>query len=199
MSIFSNFSGGEDRRARRKAISTLQGGQDNALAALQGGYDTAQGYLEPYQDQGESLDFYDSLLAGDPDAVEQFHGNPLFDQQLQNQQNALLRNLNARGMSGSGAGALAAARVNQDDTYRRLGLYGNRAQMGGQFAGQAAGLASGLGQQQAGVYQNTANAISGNQAAMGQTYNTGMNNLLNIAGAGLKGFSLFNRTPTGRV
>lgn len=186
MSLFSNFTGGDTRRSLRQAERKLGENFGYGRNALIEGRDQALGYLEPYQDGGESLDFYDRLLAGDEEAVRVAMENPMFSGQLQNAQNALLANQNARGMSGSGAAALAAARVNQDDAYRRIGLYGNRAQMGGQYAGMGAqtsmAAANALNQNFMGEGQGRANI----QGQIGQTYNAGMNNLLGIAGAGIK-------------
>lgn len=182
MGLFSNWNGSDSRKDLRRAQGALTEGYNTGLGALGAGRDQALGYLSPYMDDGASMDFYDRLLAGDQGAVETAMGNPMFSGALQAEQNATLANMNARGMGGSGAAALAAARVNNEDGYRRLGLYRDRAGMGAQFAGMGADIATGYGNNAANLAMQNAQGQAGIHRSIAETRNTGMNNLMGLMG-----------------
>ena len=200
MGLFSNFLGGDTRddirNGQAQADGYLTRGRDNAQGYYDRGYEQSQGYLNPYIQSGQQgQQFYDDLLglngAGARDERQQFlMSDPANQGKLGQDQNAMLRVMNASGRSNSGAGALAAERVFQQNYSGILDRYSNRGQQGfqaagmganmaQQYAGNSANLQYGTAQQQAG------NAISASNA-IGQTRNTGMNNLLGIAGIGAK-------------
>lgn len=202
MGLFSNFFGGDQRRDIRNGLNEsnqiLNQGRDDAQGYYDRGYEQAQGYINPYIQSGQQgQQFYDDLLglngAGARDERQQFlMSDPAFQGQLGQQQNALLRQMNAMGNSNSGAGALAAERVFQQNYGNTLDRYANRGQQGFQAAGMGANLAQQYAGQSGGLQFGTAQQKAGNTAsaynAIGQTRNTGMNNLLGIAGLATKAY-----------
>jgi hypothetical protein len=206
MGFFSNFFGGDSRRDIRdgqaQANQMLTQGRDEAQGRYDTGYEESKGYIDPYIESGQrGSEFYDDLLGlnGD-DARDAAQGILESDQGFQGQlgesQNAMLRHMNARGNSNSGAGALAGARVARQGYTQQLGAYGNRAAQGYQAAGAGANLATGYANNSAQLQYGTAQQKAANQIsssnAIGQTRNTGMNNMLGIAGLGLKGYAAAN-------
>ena len=111
-----------------------------------------------------------------------------FTGKLGQDQNAMLRQMNARGMSGSGAGALAAERVFQQNYGSHLDRYANRGQQGAQMAQFGAGLASNRGAQLANMRMQGAAGMSNNwtnsQNQIAGTRDAGMNNMLGMVGTG---------------
>lgn len=206
MSFFSNFFGGKSRRdiwqGQATANAALDQGRDTAQGYFDRGYDQSKEYIDPYIESGQrGQEFYDDLIGlNGPEAraaaQEILESDRGFQGQLGESQNAMLRNMNARGLSGSGAGALAGARVARQGYTQQLGVYGDRAARGFQAAGAGANLASQYANNSAGLQygtaqQKAANAISSSNAISG-TRNTGVNNMLNIAGLGLKGYAAYN-------
>lgn len=205
MGLFSNFFGGDSRRDIRQGMARANGfltdGRDAAQGAYDKAYETSQGYLNPYIESGQrGQGAYDDLMGlngADARAAAQeqyYSSNPAMMGQLGQQQNAMMRAMNARGSSYSGAGALAAERVSQQNYGQFMDRFNNRAQQGFGAAQAGAGNANlygnntaqlqyGYGQQRAGNEISASNAIS-------QTRNTGMNNMLGIAGLGLKAAGL---------
>ena len=206
MGFFSNFSGGDSRRDIRNGLGQANGylteGRDTAQGYYDRGYETSQGYLDPYIQGGlKGQGAYDDLMGlNGPEAraraQEQYYSSDALTQgKLGQDQNAMLRAMNARGSSNSGAGALAAERVSQQNYGQFLDRYNNRAQQGfgaaqagganaNQYAGNSANLQYGTAQQMG------ANAISASNA-MSQTRNTGMNNLLGLGGLALQGYGAY--------
>ena len=121
--------------------------------------------------------------------------DPAFQGQLGQEQNAMLRAMNARGLSGSGAGALAAERVFQQNYGNTLNRYAGLGQQGLQAAGGASNLAATLGQQRGdlkfGTNQLQTNLKVGGVNASNQAKTAGINNLIGIGGLATKAFGLF--------
>jgi hypothetical protein len=200
MGMFSNFFGGDSRRdirqGQQQAAGYLTDGRDTAQGYYDQGRDQSQGYLNPYIESGQQgQQFYDDLLgingAGARDERQQYlMSDPAFQGKLGQDQNAMLRTMNARGSSNSGAGALAAERVFQQNYGNLMDRYNNRGQQGFQAAGTGANLASQYAGNSANLQYGTAQQQAGNAIsasnALGATRNTGMNNMLAIAGTAAK-------------
>jgi hypothetical protein len=184
----------------------LTDGRDAAQGAYDQSYETSQDYIDPYIESGQrGQGAYDDLMGlNGPEAraaaqEKYYSSNPAMMGQLGQQQNAMMRAMNARGSSYSGAGALAAERVSQQNYGQFMDRFNNRAQQGfgaaqagagnaNQYGNNTAQLQYGYGQQRAGNEISASNAIS-------QTRNTGMNNMLGIAGLGLQGYGAYNSRP----
>lgn len=207
--MFGNFTGSQSRkdlqRGRAESESALNAGYQGALEFSNQGLTDANRITQPFLDQGQRgfglyADSFGVNGAGARDAAFQtFQSDPFNAHSNDVTRIALydlMKRYNAGGMANSGASNLGLARAGLEATDRRLadwrgGLQGlgqlgagmatdnaNRTYGTGQFN---AGLRSGLGQQLAG------NAISYNNA-MSESRNTGMNNLLNVAGTVAKFF-----------
>lgn len=147
--------------------------------------------FDPYVQSGaQSQSFYDNLLGlNGADARAESQGvitsDPLFQGQLGQNSNAMLRHLNARGASAGGQAALAGQRVLQStygdwmDRYRTGGAQGLNATnaMAGYQAGRG-DLSYGYGATRAGHETNFGNA-------MAQSRSIGINNLLGVASLGV--------------
>lgn len=200
MGLFSNFFGGDAKKyitgSTKKANALLEEGKAAATPLIQGGYDQAIAGMQPYMEGGAAgQTMYDDLLGlNGPEAraaaQELLMSDPAFQGQLGQSQNALLRGMNARGMSGSGAGALAAERVFQQQYGDVLGRYANRGAQGMQAAGATGQFAVGRGQDLGNLEFGTRQMLANNQInkgnALASNANTGMNNLLGVAGLGVK-------------
>lgn len=205
MGLFDNFNGGESRtdiyNGQGKAKDTLHRGMRQGQSYLDRGRDRSMGYLNPYIQSGlKGSKFYDRLLGlqgegARSNAQNLLMSDPAFTAKLGQDQNAMLRAMNATGNSQSGAGALAAERVFQQNYGDILNRYAGRAQQGYQAASQGAGINTQWGRDSAnlqfgGRQQIAQNAITSANAIAG-TRGTGMNNLLGIAGLGLKAYNTF--------
>lgn len=105
---------------------------------------------------------------------------------LSDQSNALLRQLNARGNTYGGKAALAGARVGRENYEGWLNRLMGQGQQGGQYAGQQASIRMGQGDLDFGYGATKAGQEINFGNAMAQNRNTGINNLLNIAGTATK-------------
>jgi len=197
MGFFSNFFGDDSRQdinnANKRATADLKTGYN----ASQGYYDKASASFDPYTSAGAAGEkMYGDLLGiNGTDARDAAQGivtsDPLWTGKLSADTNAVLRNLNARGVGASGAAALAGERVlaqNYDNVLSRYAGLGNQ---GLSATGQKAGVLTGQGDNAYGYgATKAANDINyGN--AMAQTRNAGLNNILNIIGTGAKAYSAF--------
>lgn len=205
MGLFSNFSGGDSRRDLRHAVRTsntlIRDGMERGEGYLNSSYDRSRQDIDPYLESGQrGQQFYDDLLGlngGDArDSRQDFlMSDRAFSGKLGQDQNAMLRAMNARGMSGSGAGALAAERVFQQNYGNTLNRYANRGQQGAQMAQFGAGMSQQNGAANANLQMQGAGMMSNNQmnayGNISKTRNAGMNNMLAIAGAGTKMAGLF--------
>jgi hypothetical protein len=205
MGLIGSFFGSDQRkdleRAKAQSDADLQQGYNQA----HGDYSQAENYFSPYAQLGqqgmEDQNFYRSALGlnGDPartQATNTIASNPLFQGQLGQESNAVSRMLNAQG-SGAGKEALAAQRVFQQnagnwlDRYRGIGEQGvnQGMQATNQMAGyraQRGDLAYGYGASKAGNAINFGNAMASNR-------NTGVNNLMGLAGTVVSGINAFNQ------
>lgn len=195
MGFFSSFTGSDQRKDIRAADARASSALEKGYNTSQGYYDRASSAYDPYVTAGTTANTtYNSLLGlnGDgarDDANAMLTSNPLFQGQLGQESNALLRNLNARGASGGGAAAIAGQRVFQQnvgswlDRYRDAGSQGLSATNAKSNVLTAQGdNAYGYGATKAGQAINYGNALS-------STRNIGVNNLLNIAGTAAKAYA----------
>lgn len=173
-----------------QARSDIGGGYGNALTALNRGTSQAVSAFQPYSQSGQSANtMYGNALGLNGAAAQQtfmrnYQADPFRDANNQFATNALMQQMNARGMSGSGVAAAAVAqeslrRGSQDyNAYldRLLGMQGQ----GMQTANALAGLYANQGQQAAqyGYNQGSDLAnIQGQKASMGYNYGQNQANL----------------------
>jgi hypothetical protein len=193
--FFGSLFGGDQRkdlkRAKAKSDAALQSGYDEA----QPFYDEAVGMFEPYAQSGQQAnERYNQLLGlgttEERDAAQQvYQSDPAFQGMLGLESNRLLKQLNARGKTYGGTAALAGARVGLEGYNGYLNrLQGQGAQGLGATGAQSAiragqgDLRYGLGATQAGQDTSFGNA-------MAESRNTGINNLLSIAGTAAKAYA----------
>lgn len=197
MGFFSAFTGDAQK-------DQLQAAQDLANKELSKGYkqqkayyDQAAGLFQPYADQGRAgSDFYYNALGLGGDearttALNTLTSNPLFQGQLGQESNAIMRALNARGAGGGGQAQLAGQRVFQQNAGNWLDRYRDLGDKGYSATGNIAGIRTGQGDNAYGYRATKAgNAINyGN--AMAQAEGIGINNLFNTLGLGIKAVSAF--------
>lgn len=187
MSFFGDFFGTTQR-------DDITSANQDATKALNKGYkqynqraDEAFGMFTPYAQQGQQANAMYGQAIGlgtdqeRADAQARYFSDPAFQQITSNQQNAMLRNLNARGISGSGAAVEAGSRIAYDNYGGWLDRLNNAGQQGFQATGAQAGIRQGQGQMAYDHGMTTAaNRINyGN--AMAQSRSIGLNNLLGVA------------------
>lgn len=217
MSLFSNLSGGRSRddataghTAFRDEISAFG---TRARNALRDGRDKAIGRFDPYAQYGQSgLDanrlYGDAVGVNGADArtaaFDTFESDPFLEYAQGNNALALRdvhRNMNAQGLVGSGANALAQNRVAGEfarrdiqDWLSRLQGFGDRAtQVGYGATGQQAGYDFATGQGLSQIEQDIGNARAHshlqNALYNAGTRSAGINNLMKIAGSGTNAFA----------
>lgn len=184
------------REGTNAANKMLDAGQQEAYGYLGDANATATGYLQPYMESGaQGQQLYADLMGLNGEearaaAQQIITSDPQWQGQLGQASNAMLRQLNARGLSGSGTAALAGQRVlgeqygNVLNRYAGLGQQGQTAALGGagiaqNYGNQMANLAYGRAQQGAGLETNQATQINAANSSIG-------NNLLSLAGLGIK-------------
>ena len=198
MGFFGSLFGGDQRkdlkRAKKKSDAALQSGYDEA----QPFYDEAVGMFEPYAQSGQQAnERYNQLLGlGTPeerDAAQAiYQSDPAFQGMLGLESNRLLKQLNARGQTYGGTAALAGARVGLEGYGNYLNrLQGQGAQGLGATGAQSA-IRAGQGDLRYGFGATQAGQETSFGNAMAESRNTGINNLLNIAGTGAKAAAAFS-------
>lgn len=201
MGFFDSFTGKSQRRDLQYAQTQANAALDQGYAQSQSRYDQAAGLFEPQATTGARAGtFYDDAIGlNGADARNTAQGvitsDPLWTGALAEDQNALMRMMNARGESGNGKAYLAGQRVLAQNYGNALDRYKTRADTGTQAVGTLAGIrtaqgdnAYGYGATKAGQATNYGNAIS-------ETRGVGVNNLMNMLGTGLKAYGAFR---TGR-
>lgn len=203
MGLWDAFTGAAQAKTIKKgsqqAQNALMTGYNTAGGALDTSYDTARGYVDPYVGTGTRYQQrYDDLMGLNGDEARTaaqgvITSDPLWSGQLAQAQNAALRNLNARGLSGSGTAALAGQRVLLENYQNMLNRYQQGGQQGLAASGMGADIASRYGsaragldygnaQQLAGVHQSTANALAQAQGILPQ-------HLMGLASMAISGFT----------
>lgn len=197
MGFFGDFFGSSARRDIRNSNKKANAALDAGYGQQQGYYNQAAGQFSPYAQQGGAANtFYGNALGlngadAQAGSIDTLTNNPLFQGQLANDSNALMRSLNARGQSGGGLANIAAQRVFQQTAGDWLNRYRDAGQQGFQAAGQIAGVRMGQGDNAMGYGATKAgNAINyGN--AMASARNIGVNNLMGAIGTGIKAYTAF--------
>lgn len=199
MSFLGSFFGTTQRndvkRAKKKADAALDAGADLGRAA----FGSATDRLDPYAQTGMAGNamYADALgLNGRPaqqGVVDNFMSHPFRDQNGRWADDAMLRTFAARGMGDSGASRLAVSRANLErgsqDWNRWLDRIAGVGQQGLTASGTQAGLDAGLGQAEFGLGTTRAGNEINFGNAMAASRNTGVNNLLGLAGTVVSGFT----------
>ncbi len=197
MGFFSDFTGASARSDIKKANNTATAALDQGYNTSQGYYDQAASSFDPYTSSGAAGEkMYSDLLGlnGD-DARSSAQGvitsDPLWSGKLGEDTNAVLKNLNARGMGASGASALAGQRVLLQNYNSVLDRYQGLGQTGLSATGQRAGVLTGQGDNAYGFGATKANQALQYGNAMAGTRNTGLNNVLAVLGTGAKAYAAY--------
>ncbi len=197
MGFFSDFTGASARSDIKKANNTATAALDQGYNTSQGYYDQAASSFDPYTSSGAAGEkMYSDLLGlnGD-DARSSAQGvitsDPLWSGKLGEDTNAVLKNLNARGMGASGASALAGQRVLLQNYNSVLDRYQGLGQTGLSATGQRAGVLTGQGDNAYGFGATKANQALQCGNAMAGTRNTGLNNVLAVLGTGAKAYAAY--------
>lgn len=207
MGFFDQFTGASQKaslaNANAQANSDLKRGFDEANTHFGQAYDLYQPYTDMRsQGQGDQNIYRQAIGLGTPDertaAQDRYFSDPVFQKINSDQQNMMLKGLNARGLGGSGVAAAAGAktaygnyggwldRVNQSGNQGlEYGFKGTQGKAG--IRGQQADLTYGYNSAKAG------NAINyGNAQAAATT--AGANNMMKTA-SGLFGTVMQGFTP----
>ena len=200
MGFFSSFTGSAQRKDVRNANSQANAALDKGYADSQGYYGQAASAYDPYvQAGGKANDTYNALLGlngtgAQNDANTMLTSNSLFQGQLGQESNALLRNLNARGASGGGQAQLAGQRVFQQNAGSWLDRYRDAGSQGFQATGAKSNVLAAQGDNSFGYGATKANQSVGYGNALASSRNIGLNNLLSVAGTAIGGYnSLYNQ------
>lgn len=177
---------GTANQAYGQARSDVNSGYRNALSSLASGTNNAAGAYQPYSETGQNANaLYGNALGLNGQAAQQtfmqnYEADPFRDANADFANEALMRTLNARGMSGSGAAAAAIAqeslRRGSEDYNNYLNRLSGLQSQGQQTAGSLANLYANQGQQgaQYGMQAGSDLAnIQGNRAATGYNYGLG--------------------------
>lgn len=198
MGFFSDFTGSSARSDLKKANKQATADLTSGYNASQGYYDQAASSYDPYVSTGTQANqaYADLLGLNGTDARDTAQGvitsDPLWSGKLGEDTNAVLKNLNARGMGASGAAALAGQRVLAQDYGSVLDRYMNLGNQGLTATGQKAGVLTGQGDNAYGFGATKANQDLGYGNAVAQTRNTGINNVLAVLGTGAKAIGAYN-------
>lgn len=177
---------GTANQAYGQARSDVNSGYRNALSSLASGTNNAAGAYQPYSETGQNANaLYGNALGLNGQAAQQtfmqnYQADPFRDANADFANEALMRTLNARGMSGSGAAAAAIAqeslRRGSEDYNNYLNRLSGLQSQGQQTAGSLANLYANQGQHgaQYGMQAGSDLAnIQGNRAATGYNYGLG--------------------------
>ena len=202
MGFFSDFTGASARSDINKANKNANAALDQGYNTSQGYYDKAAGSFDPYVSSGTAgQKMYGDLLGlNGTDARSSAQGiitsDPLWSGKLGEDTNAVLKNLNARGMGASGTAALAGQRVLLQNYNDVLDRYQGMGQTGLSATGQRAGVLTGQGDNAYGFGATKANQALQYGNAMAGTRNTGLNNVLAVLGTGAKAYGAYNGMKT---
>lgn len=184
MSFLGSFFGS----TQRKDLAAAQGQANTAIdQGLQQGtasYRAGQARFDPYAQGGAQG--WNALLnatgVNGADAQRGFIDNYVDDPTQALSQQAVARQMAARGLTDSGASRLAAARVWQEGYNNNLNRLTQIGQQGQQAAGSQAQFDQGIGDMEFGTGQLKANNAINYGNALAQSRGIGINNLLNVAG-----------------
>lgn len=192
MGFFGSFTGSDQRQDINAANKKANAALDSGYKTSQGFYDQAAGSFDPFVSSGVAgQKMYGDLLGlngGDARSSAQdiITSDPLWSGKLGEDTNAVLKNLNARGMGASGAAALAGQRVLAQNYGQVLDRYQDMGRTGLSATGQQAGVRTAQGDAAYGFGATKANQALQYGNAMAQTRNMGINNVLGALGTGAK-------------
>lgn len=177
-------------RANGKATQAL----DTAFNSASQRYDQANALYDPYVQQGQAASgFYQNALGlngADKRAEAQgmITSDPLFQGKFNQDQNALMTYMNARG----GAGGGRAYAAGQQSLYQNYGnwldRYKEHGNQGFQATGQKAGIRQGQGDMAMGYGATKAGQAINYGNALAQTRGIGVNNLMGLLGTAAKAY-----------
>ena len=199
MGFFGSFSGSTQRKDIRNANSQATAALDKGYAQSQDYYNQAVDMFSPYAQQGGQANaFYSDALglngAGARDtAQETITSDPLWQGKLAEDQNAMLKYLNARGEAGGGKAYLAGQRILAQNYGDVLNRYRDAGQQGFQATGAQSTLRAGQGDNAFGFGATKAGQAINYGNALAETRGIGVNNLLKAVGTGIGGYNAMFR------
>lgn len=195
MGFFGSFTGSTQRKDIRNANSAASQALDQGYQQSQGYYDqAAQGY-SPYVQQGQKAsDTYNALLGlngadARGEAQGMITGDPMFQGQMGQESNALLRNLNARGQGGGGQAQLAGQRVLQQNYGNWMDRYRDAGSQGFQATNALSGVRAAQGDNAYGFAATKAGQAVNYGNALASSRSIGINNLMGAVGTGIKAYA----------
>jgi hypothetical protein len=197
MGLLSSFFGKDQRRDLEAAKRQSDAALAQARAEGDARYSEAEGMYTPYAQQGQEANtFYNDVLMNRGDAVGRFSSNPLFSGELASNFMATQRAGNAAGW-GAGKEALAGQRVFGQTAGSWLDRYANQGAQGLTATNAMAGLRANRGDMAYGHGVTRASNEVNFGNAMAQNRNTGINNLMGLAGSVIGGFNAFRKPNLG--
>jgi hypothetical protein len=191
MGLLGSFLGKDQRKDIQRANAQANQYLDTGYNSANADYGQAIAGYDPYVQSGQQANtFYSNALGlngadAQNQSLQTLTSNPLFQGQLAQDSNALLRTLNAQGASGGGKAQLAGQRVFQQTAGNWLDRYNQLGSQGLQATGAQGNALMGRGD----LASNYASAKAGNAInygnALAQSRNTSINNLLGVAGLGV--------------
>ena len=130
-----------------------------------------------------------ALGLGGPQAQQDFLANYQADPTQELQQQAVARQMAARGLTDSGASRLASARVWNEGFGNHLNRLFQASGQGMQAAGQQGQFDTGIGDMTFGTSQLRANNQVNKANALATSRQAGINNILGAAGTAVKAFA----------
>lgn len=202
MGFFADFSGKSAqkdlKKANANAEAALAAGRAQADVKFNQAYDEFTPYTAMGKDGMADNAMYRQAIGLGTDeqrtaAQGRYFSDPAFQQINNNQQNAMLRNLNARGLSGSGVAAQAGSNTAYGGYTGWLDRLRESGQQGTQTGVGVAGARAGIRGQQADMaygYGGTrSNMLIQGGNAMAGTRNILSNNILSLAGTAAKAYA----------
>lgn len=192
MGLLDDFFG----NTQKKAIVSANKQATNALSQ---GYNSGQGYYDqaasgfnPYVQAGQQgqTAYLNALglngQAGSQAAYDAYAGNPALQASNNYGLTSLDKRYNANGLGDSGANRLAMARAGVENWNTYTNQLAGLGQQGLAATGAQAGVRTGQGDMAMGYGATRANQAIGYGNALAQNASTGINNLLGVAGLGIK-------------
>lgn len=211
MSLWSDFTGGSQRRDIRNAGAAAATGYNNARQTTTNYANSAKNYLTPYQNRGDAAyrQYTDALGVNGQDAQQGYWNIYQADPQRGYDEgravDAVNRSMSARGLSNSGFGALAGARAGMDAgrsyTMDRLNRLQGLGAQGMGTANQLSNIDLGTGQQLANLDVGLGQNNAGINMGLANSRNIGFNNAMQIGGTLIGGFTpgKSNTSPFGNM
>lgn len=193
MSFLGSFFGSDQRSDLKKANKQATAAIDTGLQQGVGSYQQGQQRLDPYAQGGGQA--FNAMMAAmglqGQDAQQEFTNNYMASPTVDLQQQAVARQMAARGLTDSGASRLAAARVHQEGYDNNLNRMMQLGQQGQTAATGQATFDQGIGDMQFGTGQLKGNQAIGFGNAMAANRNVGVNNVMGAIGTAAKAFGAF--------